>query len=99
MGKMRIKKEVAGVEAPKKIAKAPRRAKKRLESNEGSVYIKSSFNNTLINFVDSKGGTVCWSSAGASGFKGTKKSTPYAASSVAANAARVAKECGLEKVK
>lgn len=98
MGKMRIKKEVAGDEGGK-LAKKPRRAKRKLQFKEGSVYIKSSFNNTIVNFVDPDGGTVCWSSAGSSGFKGTKKSTPYAASVVAANAANLAKECGLERVK
>ncbi|MCX6811174.1 MAG: 30S ribosomal protein S11 [Candidatus Berkelbacteria bacterium] len=96
---MRIKKEVEGSEGGPKISKRPRRAKKRLQFKEGSVYIKSSFNNTIVNFVDPNGGTVCWSSAGSSGFKGTKKSTPYAASVVAANAANLAKECGMERVK
>ncbi|TSC92248.1 MAG: small subunit ribosomal protein S11 [Candidatus Berkelbacteria bacterium Licking1014_96] len=96
---MRIKKEVAGSEDKKKVERKPRRAKKKLTSSEGNVYIKSSFNNTIINFVDPSGGTICWASAGASGFKGTKKSTPYAASVVAANASALAKECGLKKVK
>jgi len=99
MGKMRIKKEVEGNEGGKKISAKPRRAKKRLQIKEGGVYIKSSFNNTIINFVDNDGGTICWSSAGSTGFKGTKKSTPYAASVVAANAASLAKECGIERVK
>jgi small subunit ribosomal protein S11 len=99
MGKMRIKKEVAGSEGSARRAAKPRRAKKRLQFKEGSVYIKSSFNNTIVNFVDPDGGTICWSSAGASGFKGTKKSTPYAASVVAANASALAKECGLERVR
>lgn len=96
---MRIKKEVTGGEGATRLAKKPRRAKKSLQSKEGSVYIKSSFNNTIVNFVDERGGTICWSSAGSSGFKGTKKSTPYAASVVAANAATLAKECGVERVK
>lgn len=99
MGKMRIKKEVAGTEGGLRMAKKPRRAKKKMLSSEGAVYIKSSFNNTIVNFVDLDGGTICWSSAGSSGFKGTKKSTPYAASVVAANAANAAKECGLKTVK
>lgn len=96
---MRIKKEVAGTEDRTRIGKKPRRAKKKLASNEGGVYIKSSFNNTIINFVDPSGGTICWASAGAAGFKGTKKSTPYAASVVAANVSALAKECGLQRVK
>ncbi|MBU2595242.1 30S ribosomal protein S11 [Patescibacteria group bacterium] len=81
------------------MAKLPRRAKKRLQFKEGGVYIKSSFNNTIVNFTDPEGGTICWSSAGTSGFSGTKKSTPYAASVVAANASNLAKECGLERVR
>ena len=96
---MRIKKEVVGSESAKGTPKVSRRAKKRLQFEEGGVYIKSSFNNTLVNFVDPDGGTICWSSAGASGFKGTKKSTPYAASAVAAGAANIAKERGLKRVK
>lgn len=99
MGKMRIKKEVTGEAARVKLAKKPRRAKKGLRFKEGSVHIKSSFNNTIVNFVDPSGGTICWASAGSSGFKGTKKPTPYAASVVAANAANLAKECGLERVR
>jgi small subunit ribosomal protein S11 len=101
MGKMRIKKEEATTEeaAPKGAMKSPRRSKKKVVSREALVYIKSSFNNTIVNFVDQSGGTICWSSAGSSGFKGTKKSTPYAASVVAANAANLAKDCGVEKVK
>jgi len=99
MGKMRIKKEVESGEGSIRQGKKPRRAKKRLQFKEGSVYIKSSFNNTIVNFVDPDGGTICWSSAGSSGFNGTKKSTPYAASVVAANAANMAKECGMQRVK
>lgn len=99
MGKMRIKKDVESGEGGVRFAKKPRRAKKRLQFKEGSAHIKSSFNNTIVNFVDPDGGTICWSSAGSSGFKGTKKSTPYAASVVAANAANLAKECGVERVK
>ena len=99
MGKMRIKKEAVGTDDRSTKSKLPRKAKRRLKSNSGAVYIKSSFNNTIINFVDDEGGTICWASAGSSGFKGTKKSTPYAASVIAANAANQAKECGLLKVK
>lgn len=100
MGKMRIKDRPSGTtEASKGAMKTPRRAKKRLEDPEARVYVKSSFNNTAVNFVDKKGDTICWSSAGSSGFKGTRKSTPYAASVVAANAANSAKECGVKQVK
>jgi len=100
MGKMRIKNKPLGSDrAPKGAMKRPKRSRKKTVSKEALVYIKSSFNNTIVNFVDLNGGTICWASAGSSGFKGTKKSTPYAASVVAANASNMAKECGVEKVK
>lgn len=100
MGKMRIKNKPLGSDrTPKGAMKKPRRSRKKPPSKDAVVYIKSSFNNTIINFVDKDGGTICWASAGSSGFKGTKKSTPYAASVVAANASNMAKECGVEKVR
>ena len=97
---MRIKEKPSGKpKTTKGTAKKPRRAKHKLVESEAKVYIKSSFNNTQVNFVDRQGGTICWASAGTSGFKGTRKSTPYAASVVASNASSMAKECGVKKVK
>ena len=49
------------------------------KAERGRVYISSSFNNTIVNVTDEEGNTLKWSSAGASGFKGTRKSTPFAA--------------------
>ena len=64
----------------------------------GKVYVQSSFNNTLVTITDLEGNTVAWSSAGSNGFKGSRKSTPYAAQISAENAAQKAKVHGLEKV-
>lgn len=64
----------------------------------GVVHIQSTFNNTLITITDLKGETISWSSAGAIGFKGTKKGTPFAAQIAAESAARRAMEHGLRRV-
>lgn len=63
----------------------------------GSVYIQSSFNNTIVTVTDDKGGVIAWASAGSIGFKGAKKSTPYAASLAASAAIEKAKLRGLRK--
>lgn len=65
----------------------------------GSVYIQSSFNNTIVTVVDESGGVIAWASAGSIGFKGSKKSTPYAASLAASAAIEKAKLRGLRKAK
>ncbi len=64
----------------------------------GHAYIQASFNNTLITFTDAQGNAIAWGSAGASGFKGSRKSTPYAAQIAAQNAGRRAYEMGLREV-
>lgn len=61
------------------MAKQVKKTKSLREVKKAVVYIKSSFNNTIISAVDEKGGVICWSSTGMAGFKGSKKSTPYAA--------------------
>ncbi|OGS20389.1 MAG: 30S ribosomal protein S11 [Elusimicrobia bacterium RIFOXYA2_FULL_39_19] len=61
------------------------------------VYISSSFNNTIVTITDEKGNTIIWETAGSSGFKGTKKGTPYAAQIAAANAAKKAVEMGAKQ--
>lgn len=63
----------------------------------GSVYIQSSFNNTIVTVTDEVGGVIAWASAGSIGFKGAKKSTPYAASLAASAAIEKAKLRGLRK--
>ncbi len=83
---------------------APRRPVRRGGKKEkkavpyGHVYIQASFNNTLITFTDPQGNVLVWGSAGSSGFKGSRKSTPYAAQIAAQNTARVALEMGLREV-
>ncbi len=67
-------------------------------SNKGKVYITSTFNNTLVTITNDKGDTIGWGSAGAAGFKGTRKSTPYAATSAVESAVRKSVEKGLKTV-
>lgn len=64
----------------------------------GIANIKTTFNNTIITICDILGNTVCWSSSGTSGFKGTRKNTPFAAQTATRNAALKALELGMEKV-
>lgn len=67
-------------------------------SSFGRVYIQSSFNNTLVTVTDEKGDTLTWAAAGAMGFRGTKKGTPFAAQMTAQKAARKAAEMGVRSV-
>lgn len=67
-------------------------------SEKGKVYVSATFNNTLVTITNDKGDTVSWSSAGASGFKGTRKSTPFAATTAMEQAARKAVEKGMKNV-
>jgi len=67
-------------------------------AGNGRIYITSTFNNTLITITNDKGDTIGWSSAGAAGFKGTRKSTPFAASSAMESVVRKAVEKGLKTV-
>lgn len=64
----------------------------------GRAYIQSTFNNTLVTLTDPNGNTIAWASAGASGFKGSRKSTPYAAQMAAEQAVRRGMENGLRQV-
>jgi len=80
---------------------AKRKVKKRVvKKNIGSgiVYIAATFNNTVITITDMMGNVVAWSSAGALGFKGSKKSTPFAAQQAVEDAMAKAKEHGLKEV-
>jgi len=65
---------------------------------QGIAHIKATFNNTIINITDPEGNTIAWSSAGTIGFKGSRKSTPYAAQQAAEAVAKQAQEHGLRKV-
>ncbi|HBT47930.1 MAG TPA: 30S ribosomal protein S11 [Peptococcaceae bacterium] len=81
---------------PRRGARTKRRERKHIES--GVAHIKSTFNNTIITITDKNGNTVAWASAGTVGFKGTRKSTPYAAQLAAESAARQAMEFGMKEV-
>jgi len=83
------------------LAKRRRREKKKkihLTSPLGMVHIKATFNNTIITVTDLKGNVIGWASGGTIGFKGTKKSTPYAAQLAALDVAKRVKEMGLSDV-
>ena len=75
------------------MAKTKKEKKKNVA--EGNVYIQATFNNTIVTVTDRMGNALSWASAGALGFKGAKKSTPFAAQSTAEAAVRKAKEMGL----
>mgnify|MGYP001381286791 CR=1 FL=1 len=75
-----------------------KKKEKRKVQSTGVAYISATFNNTIISIADNTGGIVSWSSAGAVGFKGTKKGTPFAASSAAEKAAAKALEMGMREV-
>lgn len=83
-------------EGEKKEIKEPiKRRKGRREVPTGLCYIQSSFNNTVVTITDPAGNVLCWSSAGRKGFKGARKSTPFAAQVAAEDAARMAAEHGV----
>lgn len=76
---------------------AKRKAQRQI-SEHGKIYITATFNNTLVTITDDMGGAVAWSSAGAKGFKGTRKSTPYAATMAVEDVVRKAGERGMKSV-
>ena len=79
------------------MAKAPARPKRKERKNisAGVAHVNASFNNTLITIADAQGNAISWSSAGSMGFKGSRKSTPYAAQVAAEDAGRKAQEHGM----
>ncbi len=66
--------------------------------SKGRVYVTATFNNTLVTITDEQGNTVCWSSAGSAGFKGARKSTPFAATTTVETVARKAQNAGIREV-
>jgi small subunit ribosomal protein S11 len=84
--------------SPRKPLKSKKGKTKRRTVQDGKAYIQATFNNTMITITDVNGEVLAWSSAGANGFKGAKKATPYAAQVSAENAATKAKVFGLEQV-
>ena len=82
--------------APKRPRSGRRKVKKNIPI--GQAHIKTSFNNTIVTITDPEGNVVCWESAGSAGFKGSRKSTPFAAQVTADACARKGMEHGLQKV-
>ena len=80
--------------APAGRAKVRKREKKNITS--GVAHVNASFNNTMITITDAQGNTIAWSSSGTKGFKGSRKSTPYAAQVAAEDAGRKAQEHGMK---
>jgi len=91
------KPETAAAPAASATAAAPRaRKKERKNISSGIAHVNATFNNTMITISDVQGNTIAWSSAGAQGFKGSRKSTPYAAQVAAENCGRKAMEHGMK---
>ena len=80
----------------KRVARPKRKERKNIEF--GVAHIRSTFNNTIITIADQKGNALSWASAGGMGFKGSRKSTPFAAQMAAEQAAKAAMEHGLKQV-
>ena len=79
-------------------AAATSRKKVRRNVTVGVVHVKATFNNTVITITDTKGETICWASSGTSGFKGSRKSTPFAGQMSAQQVADKAMKCGMKEV-
>ena len=80
----------------KKVTRTKRRDKKNIE--RGAAHIRSTFNNTIVTITDTQGNALSWASAGGLGFRGSRKSTPFAAQTAAETAAKAAMEHGLKTV-
>ena len=80
------------------MAYKPRKRKVKKNVPEGRAYIRSTFNNTIVTLSDTEGNAVSWASAGTLGFKGSKKSTPFAAGMAAEAAGKAAYDMGMRKV-
>ncbi len=80
----------------KKVTTKKRRERKNIE--KGAAHIRATFNNTIVTITDVKGNAISWASAGELGFKGSRKSTPFAAQSAAETAAKAAMEHGMKSV-
>ncbi|MCQ2442408.1 MAG: 30S ribosomal protein S11 [Oscillospiraceae bacterium] len=82
----------------KQTKKVVRKRKDRKNVEKGAVHIRSSFNNTMVTITDTQGNALSWASAGEMGFRGSRKSTPYAAQTASETAAKAAMEFGLKSV-
>ncbi len=101
MGKrttVKTEEETAAAETPESAPKKPKKKKTKKNVPVGIVHIHASFNNTMITITDPVGNTLSWSSSGMRGFKGSRKSTPYAAQIASEEAARKAMDHGVRTV-
>ncbi len=98
MGKKRIITSGDGAATETKKAE-PSAAKAKRQVLKGTINVASSYNNTIVSVSDPQGGVVAWATAGSLGFKGARKSTPYAATLVAKEATEKAKRFGLQEAK
>lgn len=82
------------------MVKATNRNRKKIKKNivEGIAHIHASFNNTIVTITDRQGNTLSWATAGGAGFKGSRKSTPFAAQVAAENASKIAHEFGVKNL-
>ncbi len=82
------------------MAKANTRVRKKVKKNvaEGIAHIHASFNNTIVTITDRQGNALSWATTGSSGFKGSRKSTPFAAQIAAEHAGKAAQECGVKNL-
>ena len=94
------KKDPKSEKSVSKVKKSSYSKKKKVKKNilNGIAYVQSTFNNTIISIADTNGNVVSWASAGQKGFKGSRKSTPYAAQIAAEDAGTKAKEFGLKNL-
>jgi len=98
MGTTKVQEVSAVPEEKKEATKTPKKKKSKKQVPLGVVHIQSTFNNTIITITDMCGNTVAWATAGSRGFKGSRKSTPFAAQLAAEEAARRAMEHGMRSV-
>lgn len=89
---------MASAKNAKQTARVRTKRRERKNIEKGVVHIRSSFNNTMITITDPQGNTISWASAGGMGFRGNRKSTPFAAQTAAETAAKAAMEHGLKTV-
>lgn len=82
----------------KVTVKQPKKVKKVVTTGNGRVYVSTTFNNTLVTITNERGDAISWSSSGNMGYKGTRKSTPFAATQAVDEALKKAKEVGLQSV-
>ena len=82
------------------MAKTSTKVRKKIKKNiaDGIVHVHASFNNTIITITDRQGNALSWATSGGSGFKGSRKSTPFAAQVAAEAAGKVAQECGIKNL-